>query len=61
MVQDYTQSEELDHPTLMRQIRKIGISEKYRADDHEERASGFIEILLDTLKFGLVISLCKVN
>ena len=37
MMQDYTQLEELDRPTLVRLIQKIEISEKYTVDDHEER------------------------
>jgi DNA invertase Pin-like site-specific DNA recombinase len=37
MMQDYAQLEELDHPTLVRLIQKIEISERYTVDDHEER------------------------
>ena len=37
MMQDYTQLEELDRPTLVRLIQKIEISERYTVDDHEER------------------------
>ena len=37
MMQDYTQLEELDRPTLVRLIQKIEISERYPVDDHKER------------------------
>lgn len=37
MIQDYTQIEELDRPTLVRLIQKIEIGEKYQVDDHVER------------------------
>ena len=37
MIQDYTQLEELDRPTLVRLIQKIEVGEKYQVDDHMER------------------------
>ena len=37
MIQDYTQLEELDRPTLVRLIQKIEVGEKYQVNDHMER------------------------
>mgnify|MGYP000855497432 CR=1 FL=1 len=37
MMQDYSQLEELNRPTLMRLIQKIEVGEKYIVDGHEER------------------------